>query len=653
MPETLFEAPSLESIGSMLPAYEFDFLIAQGGMGAVYKACQISLDRDVAIKVLPRQMGSDPAFRKSFEAEAKAMARLTHPNLIGVYDSGDVDGLLYIVMEFVPGQSLFHSAHDQAIDPKQAVDIIIAVCQGLDHAHENGIVHRDVKPANILLTPKCAPKIGDFGLAQPEGQSAEGLAMGTPGYVAPEVIHHPEMGDQRSDIFAIGIVLNELLTGVTPEDGKPLSPIADNSLSRICTKATDPSPDRRYPDALAMVADLEAWIKSKSAVVRPVPRVTQPVSLGSSGSSSGSGSMGLILGACVLGAILLTWVMLRGDDEKGEQTSKDDPALVGHDPVEVEDRVVLDVSEEPPVKEDRAIAVEETVVQEVEAPKDSMVVAEESESRDDLVAEKQGSNESSEPSISTFKDPDELVELMSKAEDLLGALDSEKGKALEENVEGLTEVVTTWFVGLTDKEEMATMAHSLLALKSLGSTGRIPDGIVDLLSAYPDDLLQIIGEYVTKQEAIDELFKPKAVTVRDAYVKRLETTFEDYDGEGHGELSKRLEVLTRQAADLDGWLASFGVFEAKAPSHTGFVIVSAVWGIEENTVLITPRVSELMTTVKSPFKLNAASMGTDPAPYKTKFLTVKYVLNGVPDTRQWQNGSRITPKKFLEGIGAE
>ena len=180
MSTNLFELEEIASLADLFPAYKFDYMIARGNMGVVYKARQRSLDRDVAIKILPRELGDDPLFRSSFQAEAKAMARLTHPNLIRVYDFGDLEGLLYIVMEYVPGKSLYHSAHGKAIDAIQAVEIVIAACRGLAHAHENGIIHRDIKPANILLTPKCEPKIGDFGLARCSRADIDGHAMGTP-----------------------------------------------------------------------------------------------------------------------------------------------------------------------------------------------------------------------------------------------------------------------------------------------------------------------------------------------------------------------------------------------------------------------------------------------------------------------------------------
>jgi serine/threonine protein kinase len=262
MSSTPFEAPTLETLASLLPAYEFQAFIAQGGMGAVYKARQRSLDRDVAIKILPRELGEDPEFRQSFETEARAMARLNHPNLIGVYDSGDVDGMLYIAMEYVNGKSLYYSAYNLAVDPAQAVTIVKGICDGLAHAHENGVIHRDIKPANILLTPKREPKIGDFGLARPSGSEGPGLVMGTPGYTAPEVMERPEHADRRSDIYAVGVILYELLTGRKQEPNCPLPSAVsgcDRALDTIWQNATHPNPAFRYADAGLMAKALDEW----------------------------------------------------------------------------------------------------------------------------------------------------------------------------------------------------------------------------------------------------------------------------------------------------------------------------------------------------------------------------------------------------------
>jgi len=260
-----FEAPSLEALAALLPTYDFTEFIAQGGMGAVYLARQRSLERDVAIKILPRELGEDPEFRQSFITEARAMARLNHPNLIGVYDSGDVDGMLYIVMEYVDGESLYHASYGKTVDPTQAVTIVKGICAGIGHAHGHGIIHRDLKPANILLTQKMEPKIGDFGLARPAGREDEpGVLMGTPGYVAPEVLSHPELADQRSDLFAVGVILYELLTGRIPEDNPPAPSKVCKcgvALDQICLTALHADPASRYQEAAAMIAALDAWLE--------------------------------------------------------------------------------------------------------------------------------------------------------------------------------------------------------------------------------------------------------------------------------------------------------------------------------------------------------------------------------------------------------
>lgn len=264
MPTHEFTAPPLEELARLLPAYDFEMLIARGGMGAVYRAKQRSLARDVAVKVLPREFGLDPMFRQGFETEARAMARLNHPNLIGVYDSGVVDDLLYIVMEYVPGKSLYHSSYGKKVDPKQAVELICGICSGLGHAHENGIIHRDIKPANVLLTPKTEPKIGDFGLARLIEEKGVGPVMGTPGYTAPEVLSNPLDADRRSDLFAVGVMLYELLTGQRQTaDARPPSTLCScgPGMDDIWRRAVHPEAAKRFQDAASLKAALDRWLE--------------------------------------------------------------------------------------------------------------------------------------------------------------------------------------------------------------------------------------------------------------------------------------------------------------------------------------------------------------------------------------------------------
>ncbi len=271
---TSFVAPDIQELAPLFPGYDIETLIATGGMGAVYRAVQRSLDRTVAIKILPREFSSDAAFCAGFEAEAKAMAKLNHPNLIGVFDFGEVNGMLFIIMEYVPGKSLYHSSHHQAIAPSEVIRIISAVCHGLAHAHEHGILHRDIKPSNILLDQNAEPKIGDFGLARPvDRQVQEGEEIfGTPHYTAPEVLKPPYTVDHRADIFSVGVMLHELLTGKLPaDDTRPASAICrcDTRFDAIVRRATHPSPQLRYSSASEIAAEL-AVISGKSRTTRPM-----------------------------------------------------------------------------------------------------------------------------------------------------------------------------------------------------------------------------------------------------------------------------------------------------------------------------------------------------------------------------------------------
>lgn len=264
-PQPSFKAPDVKELAPLFPGYEFEMLIAVGGMGAVYRAIQKSLDRTVAIKILPKEFSEDASFCAGFEAEAKAMARLNHPNLIGVYDFGEVMGMLYIVMEYVPGKSLYHSAHGIAIDPQEVVRIVTGICSGLAHAHEHGIIHRDIKPSNILLDLNAQPKIGDFGLARPiEKKIQEGEEIfGTPHYTAPEVVQSPHTVDNRADIFSVGVMIHELLTGHLPaDDRRSASAIAhcNPRFDAIIRKASHPVAAARYTSAAKLAEELQQII---------------------------------------------------------------------------------------------------------------------------------------------------------------------------------------------------------------------------------------------------------------------------------------------------------------------------------------------------------------------------------------------------------
>jgi len=340
-PEHTFVPPTPEELGPLFPSYDIVSFIAAGGMGAVYQAQQRSLDRPVAIKILPREFGNDAQFRAAFEAEAKAMARLNHPNLIGVYDFGNIDGMLYIVMELVSGKSLHYSAHGTAIEQKEAARIVTGICRGLAHAHQAGILHRDIKPANILLTQDAQPKIGDFGLARPVGQEhgAHEVIFGTPGYSASEVLNHPEAVDERTDLYVVGVILYELLTGKLPAiTWQPPSTLSNinPAFDNIVRRATHPSRELRYADANELADELEQLAKQleggvlrKTIAAPAAAHGTAPIArpIGTAGrhslpiKKSSSGPVLAVIVILLLGLAALGLVIINGGDPPPLATS--------------------------------------------------------------------------------------------------------------------------------------------------------------------------------------------------------------------------------------------------------------------------------------------------------------------------------------------
>ncbi len=255
-----FNAPSVETMTRLLPAFEFSRLLTPNNLSAVYQAKQKSLDRDVAIKILSPHVSGDPEFRRSFETTARMMAKLNHPNLIGVYDSGIVEHLLYFVMEHISGRSLDCSLRGQGFDVSQAVRLIEGVCKGLGHAHGHGIIHGNIKPSIILLNQKSEPKLGNFGFRHPI-PSGESSTATQSSYSAPEVVNHPDSADPRSDIYSVGAILYELITGCPHgPNAKPPSSLSKcgPSLDSLWKKATHPDPAHRFPDMRSLFSALTA-----------------------------------------------------------------------------------------------------------------------------------------------------------------------------------------------------------------------------------------------------------------------------------------------------------------------------------------------------------------------------------------------------------
>ncbi|WP_052441299.1 protein kinase domain-containing protein [Streptacidiphilus anmyonensis] len=279
-------------------------LLGSGGMAEVYRARDLRLDRAVAVKVLRPELAADPVQRVRFGREARAAASLNHPGIVAVFDSGEGAGphldLPYLVMEYLPGRTLAQVlADDGPLPPRQALRIVAEILDALEHAHRGGMVHRDVKPANVMVVEDgtVAVKLMDFGIARSFGRgpaaaeqalTAAGLVIGTADYLSPEQARG-EAADARSDLYAVGCLLHEVLTGVLPltadtplntvwrrlhEDPEPpslLVPSLAPAVDAVVLRALSREPAERYPDAAAMGTAVRDVLDAESAAATPHP----------------------------------------------------------------------------------------------------------------------------------------------------------------------------------------------------------------------------------------------------------------------------------------------------------------------------------------------------------------------------------------------
>lgn len=287
--------PTQAELAALLPQYEIHEIIGIGGMGAVYKARQISLDRWVAIKVLPSESSQNPEDVQRFIKEARAMAKLVHPHIVAVFDFGQTYARhLFLVMEYIEGCDLHRRTRGGEITRERAREVIAQLCDALQFAHDRGVAHRDIKPANILITNDWKVKVADFGLARDltTQSNIEEVEYGTPDYTAPERLILGSKVDHRADIYALGVVIHEMLTGQTPTAaGKDASEQLPPGFASIIAKCLKSEPDERYQKAVEVkVALLTATAETalqKPAAAAPkavhAPQISaEPPSAGSS-----------------------------------------------------------------------------------------------------------------------------------------------------------------------------------------------------------------------------------------------------------------------------------------------------------------------------------------------------------------------------------
>ncbi len=277
-------------IGKIASRYKIVKKLGEGGMGEVFLAEDIELHRTIAIKFLPAHLLKNSDITSRFKREAKAVAALNHSNIITIYDIGHHNNIPYIAMEYVPGFSLKDKIEQEDISPDQIIDISLQICNGLNEAHQAGIYHRDVKPDNILIDERGRLKIADFGLAKVRGQSQlteEGSTLGTLNYMSPEQLRSGEV-DQRSDIWSVGIILYEMITGRLPFTGdyreavsyailndtpEPLARYKSNisdGWQHIIEKALDKDEETRYQNISDLMADIKREKKSNSVLTSAV-----------------------------------------------------------------------------------------------------------------------------------------------------------------------------------------------------------------------------------------------------------------------------------------------------------------------------------------------------------------------------------------------
>ena len=318
-----------------IPGYEILGVLGRGGMGVVYHARQVRLNREVALKMVLHGQHASPQEMRRLRSEAESIARLQHPNIVQIFEVGDVDGVPYCALEYVEGGSLADRMRGTPLPHRAAVECLETLCQALAYAHQKGILHRDLKPSNVLLTREGVPKVTDFGLAKqcpppdvppPAGnessEPSQSQIVGTPSYMAPELLRLGRQPLQPAvDVYGLGAILYELLTGRPPfqaespqetliqtlfNDPVPptrLQPKLSHDLDTICLKCLAKDPGRRYATAQSLQEDLRCFLDGKPISARPTPAWERAVKW-----SRRRPVAAVLLACAVLAAIILSFV---------------------------------------------------------------------------------------------------------------------------------------------------------------------------------------------------------------------------------------------------------------------------------------------------------------------------------------------------------
>ncbi|QEF98663.1 Serine/threonine-protein kinase PknB [Stieleria maiorica] len=278
-PNAPFAPPTVARLSELFPTLEIIELLGAGGMGAVYKARQEGLDRLVALKILPEEFAHDVKFALRFTREARTLAKLNHPNIVSVFEFGKVQDTFYFLMEFVDGPTLRDVVRAGQLSPEHALSIVPHLCDALQFAHDKGVIHRDIKPENILMAKDGSVKIADFGLSrilgsenQPTELTGTHQVMGTPRYMAPEQFEGARGVDHRADIYSLGVVFYEMLTGELPigRFAVPSRKVAiDVRLDDVVLRTLEKEPQRRYQRASQIKSDIQSIASTDNPAFAP------------------------------------------------------------------------------------------------------------------------------------------------------------------------------------------------------------------------------------------------------------------------------------------------------------------------------------------------------------------------------------------------
>jgi len=289
-PKSRRTPPSIQEIAPHFPQLEIVEILGHGGMGAVYKARQTHLDRWVALKILLTEGETHPSFNERFKREARTLAKLNHPGIVAIHDFGKVGPFHYLILEFVDGANLHQMIQDGHLNASHALGLVMQICEALQFAHDVGVVHRDIKPSNILVDRSGRVKIADFGLAKLLDPAPNDLTltadhhvMGTVHYMAPEQMTDPLSVDHRADIYSLGVVFYEMLTGTLPM-GKFQPPSqkvqVDIRLDEVVLRTLEQAPSRRYQQARDVSSDVASIQPETPSAVppgAPLPPRSEPV----------------------------------------------------------------------------------------------------------------------------------------------------------------------------------------------------------------------------------------------------------------------------------------------------------------------------------------------------------------------------------------